>query len=1173
MKKYLYFLIVFYSLGIISLFAQTISPDKNAVTHSKLRVTTTNEADANDPTKATMNIHYFDGLGRPLQTIGYQQSPTQKDIITGATGYDKYGRPSFSALPTPATTGTGACQSNVIGLGQNFYGDSRPFSSTIYDNSPLNRESQIYGVGQAWQSNDKRTQIFNESAGTDIRIYKLDASNNIILDGNYPTNSLYKKRIIDEQGHTSIKIIDKRGRLVQEQRQDETGFITTYYINDGLGRIRAVIQPEGYELNATINNNSAEWNKWIFFYLHDYRGRVIEKKVPSADLEYFVYDKWDRIVWQQNAQQRQKGFWTFKKYDHFNRLIMAGEKSESRNRVDLQAETVAWTGSRFESRIISGAYYSFSNSYPQIFTTADIRDVFFYDNYNDWLPANMTFDGANAYHNRHPESQSMATGGMVRSTENDIFMPYANYYDNKNRIIQSFAHNLYQKAERTDFKYNFAGEVLETKSLLFDQNNIATVQVERFEYDNAGRRTTYKVAQNATPDEIICNYEYNEIGQLSTKKYFPNQSFVIGGTKDYIIRPNVDGAVTQSNTKDLARKAIILQPTSEIRAITFNTYKAEINPNAPQGQTIQALQTMNFKHHIRGDLLGINLDNAGNSTPNASEGDLFSMKLGYESEGFYDGNIGKQSWQNINPSNNLPLGMRSFSYNYTPNSALKSATYNGIGAENFSMPNLSYDKNGNITNLKRNGRTTPSGGMGAIDNLSYNYNGNRLNYINDAVSGNEDVGDFRNNNTGTNDYEYWNDGSLKVDRNKGISLIEYDSYLQKVMQVNFSNGNWVKFFYGIGGVLIKRTNSLGDIWEYTPKAIYKNGVLYQISQSEGRVLSVAGQWIYEFEYRDHQDNLRVAFKADGNQLVQTQTQEQDPFGLTIQPLSIVGVNSQNFRFQNQEKIEDFGLNLNWFKYRPEDSTYGRMWQVDMLADKYVHNSVYAFSENKVTNHIELDGLEAVKTDPFTKTNLPIVANSDNSNRANTGVMLAKDKRAYNSNEPIKGGFPNGDLGPASQQNASISQGSDFHHTDAEKAGHVGVDIAGVVEGGAGLLKAGKSLAGVANSVDEVVEVIKGAGSINEGVLGKFTEHAFAKGRHADLGLPTETMATNGYNLINQNLSKLANGENTILTNINGIPKTFKAFVNDGNVQSINMYPGVSNRTTQGTIINLGNIKW
>jgi len=42
--------------------------------------------------------------------------------------------------------------------------------------------------------------------------------------------------------------------------------------------------------------------------------------------------------------------------------------------------------------------------------------------------------------------------------------------------------------------------------------------------------------------------------------------------------------------------------------------------------------------------------------------------------------------------------------------------------------------------------------------------------------------------------------------------------------------------------------------------------------------------------------------------------------LEIKPLSLVGVSLQNFRFQNQEKIEDFSLNLNWFKYRP-DSLY------------------------------------------------------------------------------------------------------------------------------------------------------------------------------------------------------------------------------------------------------------
>lgn len=38
---------------------------------------------------------------------------------------------------------------------------------------------------------------------------------------------------------------------------------------------------------------------------------------------------------------------------------------------------------------------------------------------------------------------------------------------------------------------------------------------------------------------------------------------------------------------------------------------------------------------------------------------------------------------------------------------------------------------------------------------------------------------------------------------------------------------------------------------------------------------------------------------------------------------------------------------------------GRFFNVDPLASDYVHNSTYAFSENKVTNHIELEGLEAV----------------------------------------------------------------------------------------------------------------------------------------------------------------------------------------------------------------------
>jgi hypothetical protein len=131
-------------------------------------------------------------------------------------------------------------------------------------------------------------------------------------------------------------------------------------------------------------------------------------------------------------------------------------------------------------------------------------------------------------------------------------------------------------------------------------------------------------------------------------------------------------------------------------------------------------------------------------------------------------NIGKQSWLNRKDSQN-----RSFTYTYDAASRFKSANYTGLGSENFSLPNMSYDKNGNITNLQRFGRITPSGGMGSIDNLTYTYDGNKLLGITDAIIANEDVGDFRQAPSGgSGAYSYWANGNLKSDANKGISLIE-----------------------------------------------------------------------------------------------------------------------------------------------------------------------------------------------------------------------------------------------------------------------------------------------------------------------------------------------------------------------------------------------------------------
>ena len=54
-----------------------------------------------------------------------------------------------------------------------------------------------------------------------------------------------------------------------------------------------------------------------------------------------------------------------------------------------------------------------------------------------------------------------------------------------------------------------------------------------------------------------------------------------------------------------------------------------------------------------------------------------------------------------------------------------------------------------------------------------------------------------------------------------------------------------------------------------------------------------------------------------------------------------------------------------FKWRMADPQIGRFWQIDPLATKYAYNSPFAFSENKVTTHIELEGCEAPRYDENT----------------------------------------------------------------------------------------------------------------------------------------------------------------------------------------------------------------
>src|SRR5690606_7291848 len=89
-----------------------------------------------------------------------------------------------------------------------------------------------------------------------------------------------------------------------------------------------------------------------------------------------------------------------------------------------------------------------------------------------------------------------------------------------------------------------------------------------------------------------------------------------------------------------------------------------------------------------------------------------------------------------------------------------------------------------------------------------------------------------------------------------------------------------------------------------------------------------------------------------------------PSDYGVQRLSSVFTSSAcsgyRYGFQAQEKDDEVkgkGNSVN-YTYRMHDTRLGRFFCTDPIGYKYPHNSPYAFSENRVIDKIELEGLEA-----------------------------------------------------------------------------------------------------------------------------------------------------------------------------------------------------------------------
>ena len=87
--------------------------------------------------------------------------------------------------------------------------------------------------------------------------------------------------------------------------------------------------------------------------------------------------------------------------------------------------------------------------------------------------------------------------------------------------------------------------------------------------------------------------------------------------------------------------------------------------------------------------------------------------------------------------------------------------------------------------------------------------------------------------------------------------------------------------------------------------------------------------------------------------------DYSPFGVELDGRTVSG--GYRFGFQNQEKDDEIkgeGNSVN-YTFRMHDPRLGRFFAVDPISNHYPYNSVYAFSENKVIQCIELEGRQAI----------------------------------------------------------------------------------------------------------------------------------------------------------------------------------------------------------------------
>ncbi|MCH2229647.1 MAG: hypothetical protein MK105_04820 [Crocinitomicaceae bacterium] len=729
------------------------------------------------------------------------------------------------------------------------------------DNRPLNaRLNFLQGCPE--------TEVFSimDFSGAIIEVPDLqnDCMESELAQAIIDAENYYTQFLNDLQNQflANVNCLDKtKENFILDYDLHEYQHMLYYY--DLAGNLIQTVPPQGCVVLPPSSFSTGNWNgvnpdhNMETRYKYNGLNTLIAQYTPDGGRSDYILDDLYRVRFSQNANQLEGNTASYSKYDELGRVFEAGELKVA-NGVVLSDKVEDYSFPSASDRMEHTITY-YEEIYPNDYT-GTIQSEFI----NGEQKHLRNAIGA-IYHHQADYDQN---GNAVTGTEVNTVISYS--YDPHKNVVQSVATNfhlanlgmqnktveydfdlisgnveelIYQKGDEDEFrhKYHYDDNNRLIRAFTSDDAGITWEKEAKYFYYLHGSLARVELGE----DEVQgIDYAYNLQGWLkgvNSTTLQANRDLGKDGNSDdnKFFGMDVFGFSLGYYNNDYS-------PIEPISPFASTNHISALNINSENGQNASNLYNGNISHMVTAlkDIDEHHLDVLANNYIYDQLQRIRSMNVYYAQDLIINNDFSGAS------------------------------LYRQSGSIGAYATRYSFDKNGNLLSLYRNGSGKNSAGATialAMDDLNYSYynygdnssssntiviHSNRLSKVVDSNSGTNNYSNDLNSGQTNNNYEYDNIGQLTSDNQEDIEEIIW-TVTGKVKEIHFetgSNKNNLKFIYDALDQRIAKLEYLDDAKQNIKYTYYNYDAQGNVMSTDSRIQEFIGINSGNLNYNDVYSN-------------------------------------------------------------------------------------------------------------------------------------------------------------------------------------------------------------------------------------------------------------------------------------------------------------------------------